>query len=91
MKICLRSPVGRTSRHVVCNSQWCRPRRTYFLLLDYLTPLGITFDNDINNENGKKTSGLISTPTSKVDVFVVATDEEMMIAKEVKKLFNEKV
>ena len=64
---------------------------TYFLLLDYLAPFGITFDNDINDENGKKTSGLISTPTSKVDVFVVATDEEMMIAKEVKKLFDEKV
>ena len=64
---------------------------TYFLLLDYLMPFGITFDNDINNENGKKTSGLISTPSSKVDVFVVATDEEMMIAKEVKKLFDEKV
>ena len=64
---------------------------TYLLLLDYLTPLGINFDNDINAENGKKTSGLISTPSSKVDVFVVATDEEMMIAKEVKKLFDEKV
>ena len=57
-------------------------------LLDYLAPLGITFDEDINNENGKSTSGLISTETSKIAVFVVATDEEMVIAKEVKKLFE---
>ena len=61
---------------------------TYFL--DYLAPLGINFDEDINNENGKSTAGLISTDTSKIAVFVVATNEEMVIAKEVKKLFENK-
>ena len=54
--------------------------------LEYLAPFGILLDEDINNENGKKTSGLISTQDSKIAVFVVATDEEMMIAKEVRNL-----
>jgi len=57
-------------------------------ILDYLAPLGINFDEEINNKNGKSTSGLISTESSKIAVFVVATDEEMVIAKEVKKLFD---
>ena len=56
--------------------------------LDYLAPLGITCDDDTNNENGKKTSGLISTPASQSEVFVVATNEELMIAKEIHKLFT---
>jgi len=55
-------------------------------ILEYLAPFGIHLDEDINNENGKKTSGLISTQDSNIAVFVVATDEEMMIAKEVRNL-----
>jgi len=57
-------------------------------ILDYLAHFDISYDEEANNENGKNTSGLISTAASKVDVLVVATNEELMIAKEIEKLLT---
>ncbi len=46
--------------------------------------LGITIDEEKNNIRGEET--IISTPDSKVKVLVVPTNEELMIARDTKKL-----
>ena len=46
----------------------------------YLEPFGIKIDKDLNNERGKEKC--ISTEDSKAKIFVVPTNEELMIAKE---------
>lgn len=50
------------------------------LVLERLKYLGITLDEEANNKRGSITE--ISTPDSKVRVFVIPTDEEYMIAKD---------
>lgn len=50
------------------------------LVLKRLSYLGITLDEEANNKRGSITE--ISTPDSKVRVFVIPTDEEYMIAKD---------
>ena len=50
------------------------------LVLERLSYLGITLDEEANNKRGSITE--ISTPDSKVRVFVIPTDEEYMIAKD---------
>ena len=46
--------------------------------------MGVEIDEDLNNMRGEEKE--ISKPESKVKVFVVPTNEELMIAKETKKL-----
>lgn len=48
--------------------------------------LGIKIDNDRNNVRGKAVE--ISTDDSKVKVFVIPTNEELMIARETKEIVN---
>ncbi len=43
--------------------------------------LGIEYDQELNEKNGDE-NGIISTPNSKVKVFVIATNEEIMIARD---------
>ena len=47
---------------------------------EYLEFLGITVDEDANAKRGEEI--MISTPDSKVKVFVVPTNEELAIARE---------
>ena len=47
---------------------------------DYLGYLGITIDAEANGKRGEEIE--ISTPDSKVKVFVVPTNEELMIARD---------
>ena len=50
----------------------------------YLGYLGVEIDPEKNNVRGKET--LISTPNSKVQVWVVPTNEELMIARDTAEL-----
>ena len=45
---------------------------------------------EFNSKNGSSSSGTISSKDSRIGVYVVKTDEEMMIAKQVLKLFSQK-
>lgn len=47
---------------------------------DYLGYLGITVDAEANGKRGEEIE--ITTPDSKVKVFVVPTNEELMIARD---------
>ena len=49
-------------------------------ILDKLAPLGIKYDKELNNFRGEER--LISTPDSSVKVYVIPTDEEVMIARD---------
>ena len=51
------------------------------IVCERLSVLGIKIDKEKNNVRGKET--LISAPDSKVKVFVIPTDEELMIARDV--------
>ena len=51
--------------------------------------MGVTIDEELNNINGSSSAGLISSPESKVGLYVIRTDEELMIAKQVSRLFSE--
>ncbi len=48
--------------------------------------MGVKLDSEENNMRGEEK--LISTPDSKVKVYVIPTNEELMIAKETKRLVN---
>ena len=50
----------------------------------HLTFMGVEIDEELNNMRGEEK--LVSKPTSKVKVYVVPTNEELMIAKETKRL-----
>lgn len=50
------------------------------LVCDNLACLGIKIDEEKNNIRGKQ--ALISTPDSKIKVYVIPTDEELMIARD---------
>lgn len=52
----------------------------------YLEPLGIILDKNLNNVKGKE--GCISTPDSKVKIYIIPTNEEFMIAKETYELIH---
>ena len=56
--------------------------------LDHLKPLGVSLDRDHNDDNGKRSGGMISSEASKVKVFVIKTNEEKMIADKVLDLFG---
>ena len=54
------------------------------LVLERLSYLGITLDEEANKKRGMITE--ISKPGSKVRVFIIPTDEEYMIAKDTMKI-----
>ena len=53
-------------------------------------PLGVEIDNEVNDETmtRKGKEGIITTNNSKIDAYVIATDEELMIARDTYKLAN---
>ena len=55
-------------------------------ICDYLGFLGVKIDDDKNNVRGKEVE--ISTPDSKVKVYVIPTNEELMIARETRDLIT---
>ena len=57
------------------------------MVCDYLGFLGVTIDEEKNAVRGKETE--ISTPDSKVSVFVIPTNEELAIARETAALLGE--
>jgi len=57
-------------------------------ILDYLEPLGVNCDKKSNDLNGKNSGGKISNIDSRIQVFVIRTNEELMIAKQVNNLFR---
>ena len=56
-------------------------------IVDKLAPLGIKIDEEKNNVRGEE--ALISTEDSAVKVYVIPTDEEVMIARDTYKFINE--
>jgi acetate kinase len=56
-------------------------------IVDKLAPLGIKIDEEKNNIRGEE--ALISTEDSSVKVYVIPTDEEVMIARDTYKFINE--
>ena len=53
---------------------------------EYLSFMGVKIDDEKNNVRGKET--LISTPDSTVQVWVIPTNEELMIAQDTAELVN---
>lgn len=51
-------------------------------ICEYLKPLGVEIDKQVNKQKGKELK--ISTESSKVGVYVVPTNEELMIARDTK-------
>ena len=54
--------------------------KTRAAIVDRLAPLGIKLDSEANNVRGEER--LISTPDSTVKVYIIPTDEEVMIARD---------
>ncbi|MBP3464141.1 MAG: acetate kinase [Clostridia bacterium] len=52
----------------------------------YLEPFGVKLDKDLNNVKGKERK--ISTEESKVEIYIIPTNEELMIAKETEKIIK---
>ena len=55
-------------------------------ICEYLTYLGVEIDDELNGKRGKEMK--ISTPNSKVEVWIVPTNEELMIAQDTAELVN---
>ena len=55
-------------------------------ILDKIECLGVKYDKELNNFRGEER--LISTPDSKIKVYVIPTDEEVMIARDTYRLGN---
>ena len=47
-----------------------------------LTSLGVELDPDLNSQHGADKGGRISTETSRTAVFVIPTNEELLIARD---------
>ena len=56
------------------------------MVCDYLGFLGVELDPELNKTRGKEM--MISTPNSKIQVWVVPTNEELMIAQDTAELVN---
>ena len=56
-------------------------------VVEYLEFLGTKLDKEANNKRGDEI--MISTPDSKVPVYVIPTNEELMIARKTQKIVNE--
>ncbi len=61
----------------------CNVRAT---VCEYLSFMGVKIDPELNSKRGKEM--MISTPDSKVQVWVVPTNEELMIAQDTAELVN---
>ena len=55
-------------------------------IAEYFGYLGVTIDDEANSKRGEDV--MISTPDSKVKVFVIPTNEELVIARDTKELVN---
>ncbi len=55
---------------------------------DKLKFMGVDIDYDVNNQMRRGPEGEISTPDSKVKVFVVCTNEELMIAQDTEEIVS---
>jgi len=55
-------------------------------ICEYLTYLGVEIDDNLNGNRGKEMK--ISTPNSKIEVWIVPTNEELMIAQDTAELVN---
>ena len=55
-------------------------------ICEYLKAIGVEVDSEANNTRGKETK--ISSEQSKVDVWVIPTDEELMIARDTMNLIK---
>ena len=53
-------------------------------ICEYLKPIGVEIDKEINKQKGKEIK--ISSENSKVQVYVVPTNEELMIARDTKEI-----
>ncbi len=53
-------------------------------ICEQLTFMGVEIDNELNNVKGEEK--IVSKPSSKVKIYVIPTNEELMIAKETKRL-----
>ena len=51
---------------------------------DYLECLGVELDKDVNNATIHGKQGTLTKPSSKIRVELIATDEEMVIARDTK-------
>ncbi len=56
----------------------------------YLSWLGVKIDEQVNEEMVRGKEGLISTPDSSMKVYVIPTNEELVIARDTKALVEEK-
>lgn len=54
----------------------------------YFEYIGVKVDSKVNNETVKGKSGLISTPDSTIKVFVIPTNEELLIARDTRDLIS---
>ena len=75
--LCFTAGVGENSAHV---------RR---MIIDRLTPLGFRINRDLNEEMRFGKEGLISASNSTVPIYVIPTDEEVMIATDTYKLIQD--
>ena len=55
-------------------------------IVEKLAPLGVKLDNNKNNVRGEMVK--ISDDSSKIPVYVIPTNEELMIAREANRLIN---
>ena len=76
--LCFTAGVGENSPHV---------RR---MIIDRLSALGIKINRQLNEEMRFGKEGLISASNSSVPVYVIPTDEEVMIARDTYSLINNK-
>ena len=53
---------------------------------EYLQPLGVELDEELN----KKNQVIVSTPSSKVKIYIIPTNEELQIARETKEVIDRK-
>ena len=53
-------------------------------ICDYLNFMGVIIDEDANNVRGEEV--LISKPESNIKAYIIPTNEELMIARDTKKL-----
>ena len=77
--LCFTAGVGENSAHV---------RR---MIIDRLTPLGFRINRDLNEEMRFGKEGLISASNSTVPIYVIPTDEEVMIATDTYKLIQDNI
>jgi len=60
------------------------------IILDNMSFFGIELDQKLNEEITKGKEGIISTPNSKIEVWVIPTNEELVIARDTYQIINNK-